>query len=145
MPKYLFILLFVSGLFHAHAGASLQDLYQWQQRLLLVNANSVAEKLFVMKKLEVLSEQLQERKLTVLIKSGEHLSSMGQPPKQENEIKDAMNQTFEEMNGDILLIGLDGGVKFVTDIDSFDMNSIFALIDRMPMRRAELTRNMVDK
>ena len=42
------------------------------------------------------------------------------------------------MLGLVALIGLDGFVKEAYTAEKLDLNQVFADIDRMPMRRAEL-------
>ena len=45
-----------------------------------------------------------------------------------------------ERDAQLVLIGKDGGVKARQSQGAFDLAAVFALVDRMPMRRAETKR-----
>ncbi len=118
------------------------DTYQWENRLILIVAeksedNRVEEQL---KLFENQHDALSDRKLLIfkLDSKGSTLygSSMNLVQKTDNK------ELFEEFGSNsapfqILLIGLDGGVKMKTN-QITDPSVFFAEIDTMPMRRNEM-------
>ena len=137
--KSLRLLLFSVLLMQSvHMEAQLSK-YQWKNRLLLVYAPSMDDAQFQNQKqtLEQNTDELQERDMLIF-------SVLGN-----KEIKDQLTpQTckqlrqlhqVEEKDFQVILIGKDGGIKLKSK-KTVPMSDLFALIDGMPMRRAEMRR-----
>lgn len=116
--------------------------HQWKERVLLIVADN-AENINLAKQLEELRsdiEGLNERKL-VVYQFFKDYYKYGLV----NEIKgerEPNNKKYHNSSKsfEIVLIGLDGGVKYKTT-EFLDNSSLFAIIDGMPMRRTELNKN----
>lgn len=97
--------------------------YKWKNRVIIVkgNASDIFEKQY---KIARANESVfKERKLIVL-----------QAPN---------NLTLFESNGsdNVFLVGLDGNVK-VSSTNEFSVNELIDIIDSMPMRSNEMTKNL---
>ena len=115
-----------------------QDLkeHQWENRVLLILSDDGA---LVKKQIEILqkkSEGLKERKLIIYrIYPKEYFKGINNHhasfPSNYSQLKK------KKKNLEIVLIGLDGGVK-LRQTELLDLEKLFTLIDGMPMRRQEL-------
>lgn len=115
---------------------SLKD-YQWQFRILLINTDKI-EKLEIFKEQLVQQrEELDERKMMVIIVREEN-SDIVFPTV--NDTINSYELVTRLKHADALLIGLDGGSKVTYEITNGQLNwlQVYADIDGMPMRRAEL-------
>lgn len=119
-----------------------QDLtpYRWQNRLIVLVAPNESNDLF-QQQLQLLAEDiegLKERKLLLLtIKDTESQILLPKPrplklKEQELERFRTSDQPFS-----FILIGLDGGIKLRRN-ELVSREYLYALIDGMPMRRAEM-------
>lgn len=136
--KYLILLL--SILFFSDMALA-QDLskHQWQHRLILVISNELDQPL-VQQQLSTLysnEEGLAERKLKIY----QVLPKQFRLDQQEWQDSDQLYLQFHQNNEPfmVILIGLDGGIK-LKRTELLNTNELFALIDGMPMRRAEMRR-----
>lgn len=135
----LFILLFFMNDVDAQ---NLAD-HRWQNRLLLIKADLNTPNLY-QQQLKILKGDeagLKERKLLIYhIKNQQYRKGLNSElPYQnitDNYLKRVSNSKFDF---EIILIGLDGGVKLRQD-NVLKIDKLFGIIDAMPMRRWELER-----
>ncbi|WP_210423751.1 DUF4174 domain-containing protein [Croceivirga thetidis] len=112
---------------HMAFSQSLAD-YQWKNRILVLVAKTENSSLLAQRKsFSTLKKELVERDLVLL-----ELSS----DKKELKERFDISERFEG----VLLIGKDGGLKLKKQF-FVDPKDVFALIDSMPMRRAEMRKN----
>lgn len=120
--------------------------YQWKNRILLVVADDGLNQLY-QKQFEELrdhKEQLVERRLlTVEVIKDKYKVNDG---KSKWMLSNALYKNYSnpKMGFQVLLIGLDGGVK-VKKYDVFKAQDLFDKIDAMPMRLSELRAKNHDK
>ena len=112
----------------------LSDL-KWDARLVLTSVSDLKERDEILKVYKINKAAFDERKLIIFVVStNQHntLDVLGVSDKSfsAQDIKQRLRRSHT------LLIGLDGGNKVA--YDTFDMKQIFADIDSMPMRRAEI-------
>jgi DNA polymerase II large subunit len=112
---------------------------KWEHRVLLVSKPN--DETLLKSQLTQNANELNERKLLVFI-VGENTTRIYQP---NNSNRNAINidtAIHKNRMGDkkAILIGLDGGTKSFYEFEngSIDLKQVFADIDGMPMRRAEL-------
>lgn len=123
--------------------ASLED-FQWEQRLLIGKVGSAQELRALEAQLDQYAVETLDRKLVALIVYDQHLVARNL---QERSIeRDSLRGDILKQLGEdnLALIGLDGGVKARFAWDDFALETVFAQIDRMPMRRQELRRRAED-
>lgn len=115
----------------------LNDL-EWSHRVLVAQCDNQEELSAFERQLDQFSAEVLDRKLVVFIvfEDSLHTRNLPTPTEQPERINQQIQQRLA--SHDVALIGLDGGTKARFDWDGFQMESVFALIDRMPMRRAEL-------
>lgn len=120
--------------------------YQWKNRVLIIKHDGVSIELFRQQELELEGEtdELRERKMLLVfyndgvytfknyVKDEEHILQDGKVVKLDFQWK-------EEEPFEVVLIGLDGGVKLRKE-SPLSKEDLYAIIDGMPMRRAELNR-----
>ncbi|NND08813.1 MAG: DUF4174 domain-containing protein [Saprospiraceae bacterium] len=115
------------------------DSFRWQNRIILLVANEPGSEAYASQLLELRSDLdgLKERKIIVFRVEQERYSRGLQGDhwlKREKEFSD-LGSTDHEFQ--CILIGLDGGVK-LQETSVVALKDLFALIDRMPMRRREI-------
>ncbi len=130
------VLVFLfSGVGHTQ---DLQPL-RWQNRVLLLYTNNLTHPQYKKMEEALLAEQgaIQARKLVVYTVLGEQVSR-GLPAQdwQGDVPLRKARQNLPKGFG-LELIGLDGGVKY-RSTSAVNLSELWALIDGMPMRRAEL-------
>ncbi len=96
--------------------------YKWENRLVVVQNSTLSDGPFLeqAKRLAPLDVSFEDRKLKLIDQRGVAHTNKG----------------FQ-----VLLIGLDGGVKARKENSFFSREELFVLIDSMPMRRYELEQN----
>lgn len=121
------------NLSYSASNSALHDL-RWQARIIITKIAS-EESLSEVKQTYLINKQaFDERQIIIFAVTDNKFDVFGELTKQ---IKQA--EILERLNkAHTLLIGLDGGNKVV--YDSFDVRQIFADIDGMPMRRAEINK-----
>lgn len=119
-----------------------QDLsqYRWQNRLIVLQASAEGEDI-CQQQLQVLEEDvegLMERKL-IVVQLAESESRIHLPKPLPLELNEKDQKRFRASGKpfSFILIGLDGGVKLRSH-ELVSREYLYALIDGMPMRRAEL-------
>lgn len=144
MRYHYFILLFFTLFLMTELQLNAQHFtqHQWQDRVILIHTPSSDEERWK-NQLEILAADptgLAERKLVVYQIRDNHyrhgLSTQGDWKKLTSPPADPFlsGEGFE-----IILIGLDGGVKLRQN-ELLPLAELFALIDGMPMRKAEIRR-----
>lgn len=115
--------------------------FEWEKRVLLViSDDSLNEKyLEQLKEFQYHKSGLNERKLVIIevLKNKYRIDEVGQSWKFSNSLYKKYSNT--ESGFQIILIGLDGGVK-VRKYDVLQAENLFSKIDGMPIRRSELRK-----
>jgi hypothetical protein len=131
----------LAGLFITTTAAAYDfDQHAWRDRLLVVAAPSAQHPDLPaqLKALRARDAALQDRRLRVFTLIG----GAGTRDKEVLTRRDvnAVRSAFRIESSDavMLLVGLDGGVKRRTTLDT-DLSELFVQIDAMPMRRAEIS------
>jgi len=134
--KYLFSLIFFILFFSKNLAAQMLDRYQWQNRIIIIQSdNTSSKKMEAQTKLLLhYPQQLDDRKLILFHSNSSKLQQIF--PKKGSHADDHSNIQFKEPY-EIVLIGLDGGVKMRTS-DIKEPQEIFDYIDSMPMRSSEI-------
>ena len=139
MKLLLFIpILFLSPMLKA------QDLdkYQWKNRIILIITENEGSDV-LNRQLQVLKDEnkgLKERKLKIFqISPGKYRECF--PREKDWTTAEKSIYELKKSNSDyeILLLGLDGGVK-LRQTEILETEKLFDLIDSMPMRKAEMQR-----
>ncbi|WOJ92204.1 DUF4174 domain-containing protein [Congregibacter variabilis] len=111
--------------------SDLDDL-RWQHRILLINEPQDTDALLAL--LSAGAAALEERRLIWFVLQGgtvqtNSVQALG------NDLATNAQLQLDVGPNEVLLIGLDGGVK--ARGSELDLDALYALIDAMPMRRAE--------
>jgi hypothetical protein len=117
--------------------------HQWKNRILIIKTNQDSNNVFYKQLAEVLSDKkgIIERKLIIYTANDAILKMLDFSKNKEVEISNTKDGILKpKENFEILLIGLDGGIKLKQD-EFLALENLFSLIDGMPMRRQELKRN----
>jgi hypothetical protein len=117
--------------------------YKWKNRLLLVlteNTNNTIYKAQI-KELENNEKEFEERKL-IIYKINKDLYNIGLKENAHWLKSNQLYKAYKKTNTpfEVLLIGLDGSIK-VRETDLITCDELFAIIDVMPMRKAEINGN----
>jgi hypothetical protein len=118
---------------------SLADL-KWQHRLLITQIDTENELYNLRDKIQSHSNAFGASKLLMLIRIKNETwivdasTARTASPQLNNEVLKIMNQNLNQ----VLLIGLDGGIKYRYPTDTFNLERVFNKIDSMPMRQAEI-------
>ncbi len=137
MKQFFFVLPFLPTLLLANP----LDQYQWKNRVILINASSTPRfKKEFKAHLKKHHKGVSERNLILIDISlpSNRLPELKRPPVADilqlrKELK--INPKIKENS--FILIGKDGGVK-ARQTDQLNLLKFFSLIDRMPMRQAEM-------
>jgi hypothetical protein len=111
--------------------------WQWKQRILLVDGRTddLDDLLLLM---EAEKAGIDERHLLWFILSDDGVRTNTDDPLPEAFAEKITKDHFEGSDAKAVLVGKDGGVKMREP--HLDLADVFARIDRMPMRRAEMRR-----
>lgn len=116
------------------------DSFRWKNRFLLVHAETPEAATAFIAELEAATGDVEERDLLWFIADPENLyTNQGEPLEASGreQLRDLI--TAQKLPGEcVRLIGKDGGIK--GRYERLDLAAIFARIDGMPMRRAEMER-----
>ncbi len=114
--------------------------YQWENRLILIYSEDVAESKLKeqLKILKTHEEGLKERKLIIFQLNQDHYRQVF-PKTTEWETRKESKKIESEKDFQVYLIGLDGGVK-LKQSKILSLENLFQTIDSMPMRQAEMRR-----
>ncbi len=120
-----------------------QDLskHQWKNRLVLILTNDTTNTNYKnqLKAFEAETEGMKERKLLVYHITPTQYCTENENKKWHNSSKLYTNYKQTNAPFEVILIGLDGRIK-LTQNEVLTTDKLFAIIDGMPMRRAELRR-----
>jgi len=136
--RFLFMLFFISGTCHSLEAQDLEP-HRWRDRVLLLITGDLKNPEYI-RQTHALQErpaELEARKLMVCTVV-ENRYAKGLPAGSwRSGVQNRFAITDAKTGFRLVLIGLDGGVKL--DTSSFvPLEPLWALIDGMPMRRAEL-------
>jgi hypothetical protein len=106
---------------------------QWQQRIIL--ANNLQDPQSVLTLFEQNKTEIKERDIIWFVLSADEIQTNYQGVLSADFIANTRTQ-YRLKPGQIMLIGKDGGVKFL--LDRMDLEAIFNEIDAMPMRQNEM-------
>lgn len=110
--------------------------YRWEQRLLILDVSDLSHEAVQMHRRHARSSGYAERQLLLLI----HTRGQYYDSDLERISFDAGSLAKELTDADqVLLVGKDGGVKLKAQMPLED-SKLFAVIDRMPMRRHEMQK-----
>jgi hypothetical protein len=123
---------------------SAQDIaaHQWQHRLIFVHTDDPDSDIFQEQLREFAKDTdgLQERKLEIYqFHAGAYRKGWQADADWTKSELDLRNYFTEKNSFELVLIGLDGGVK-MRQHEVLRLPELFAIIDGMPMRRAEMRR-----
>ena len=118
------------------------DQHRWEDRLLLILVDDPSDELYIqqLKVFQAEAAGMQERKLMVYQITPEQYKTGYKPDipwKTNDQLYQKRKQTHAPF--EIQLIGLDGGTK-LTQTELLTTEKLFAIIDGMPMRRAEMRK-----
>ena len=119
---------------------SLDD-FQWKNRLVLIYDGSEKNNAYTEQVKTLLSDQdgLIERKILLLRVSDNSVSDQNGNIFDKKLLEETTDLRSTSGKFEILLIGLDGGIK-LRKSELVSLESLYGLIDRMPMRKAEMQR-----
>ena len=120
---------------HSTEPAELSDLrlLQWNNRIILVN--NLHNPHVVLALFEQNKSEMKERDIIWFVFSGDEAHTNYQGALSDDFITKT-RASYQLESGKIMLIGKDGGVKFL--LDRLDLEAIFTEIDAMPMRQNEM-------
>ncbi len=137
----LFIVLISLISFQSMSAQNLTE-YKWKNRLIIIFTQSSDSKNAEeqLNKLKKDADGLKERKLKIIHSiPGEYQVVFPEISDwQDSDLYRKMKQ--EEDRFEIILIGLDGGVK-LRQTELLTLSKLFQTIDSMPMRKAEMRKN----
>jgi hypothetical protein len=140
-PFLWMLVVAVSGIL-PKAVASAIDLsdYRWKQRLLFIFSPSTTDATFLAldKRLAQTALEIEDRDM-IIFRIFENIPSRLSDNSLLPGDEEALRRRFgiEPGRFTVVLVGKDGGVKMVAHRDA-DLESIFNLIDSMPMRKQEM-------
>lgn len=116
------------------------DQYQWENRLLLIYPGSNKQDLVnqQIRKIADTDSDFIDRDMVYIVLNDDPFASDGQKLTSK-DYQQLINKYDLQNEYTVILIGKDGGVKH-SESNIVDMEKIYALIDRMPMRRNEMRR-----
>jgi len=138
----LAIFLSLTGLSMAQSKSSVKilDQYQWENRILLIFADSDSNKQYdnQISELDGHEEGLKDRDLKIFHLFSNALSRSGVQSANQEKTK-MLYQEYGIENGDftVILIGKDGTEKLRTT-ELLKVEKLFSVIDAMPMRQREM-------
>lgn len=137
--KYIATILFLFQI--CSTSAQSLDEYQWRNRLIIILANSEKDKRcqLQLKDLKTDLKGMEERKFVVIILTPNYqITGINSKIKHQSGISYKDLATKRE-DFELLLIGLDGGVKFRQN-EPVSHRELFSQVDQMPMRRQEMEK-----
>ena len=131
------IVLLANSLVVVGDTGALESLNQlrWKNRILLVRDEPNCDKNHAAK-LTTQEVEIDDRDLIWFIFCDHNITTNYTGLLSDNFASDINNTRFNQDNQSVILIGKDGGTKQSTN--KLDLNSLFQLIDSMPMRQIEM-------
>ncbi|EGM78974.1 hypothetical protein Rhein_0832 [Rheinheimera sp. A13L] len=106
---------------------------QWNQRIVVVNEVQSQEAILAL--FEKNKSKIDERDMVWFVLTGDQVQTNYQGTLSADFVANT-RERYPIKSGKIMLIGKDGGVKFL--LDRMDLEAIFSEIDAMPMRQNEM-------
>lgn len=142
--RYIIFLIFHLFLMQQASSQELSD-FKWKNRLLVIVTKTQNDALAEqqLQKFNDLSQELAERKLCLIQITPDSTQTFDYSVRPSSFVKES--DLWSELGNndkefEVLLIGLDGGIKF-RSTQLVSAQEIFDRIDAMPMRRSELDKN----
>jgi hypothetical protein len=138
----MWMLMVAVSVIPPQASASIINLsdYRWKHRLLFIFAPSTSDATFLEldRRLAQTTSEIEDRDM-IIFRIFENIPSRVSNKPLPPGDAEALRRRFGIETGrfTVVLVGKDGGVKLVAHRDA-DLQSIFDLIDSMPMRRQEV-------
>ncbi len=142
MKKLILLTLF--SFFMVNVNAQNLSKHQWKNRLILILVDDATqlELQAQLTEFRTHSAGMKERKLVVYqVQSNQFKRGLSADNEWINSNKLYQKYKSDDSPFEVVLIGLDGGVK-LTQNNILTCEKLFAIIDAMPMRRRELRRKM---
>jgi len=136
------IIIFSALMIFDHKDTMPMDLtqFQWKNRLLLIFAPDDNDSLFKKLQSEIIAQEaeVEDRDMIVFELLGLGSSRMNRALLDQSKV-DSIRRHFSvpQRSFKVILIGKDGGIKLKRN-DQIDLETIFELIDSMPMRKDEI-------
>lgn len=126
--------LFLSASLPAQPQVDSLKAFQWKNRIVLIKAD--ADVGTYLNQIEGANLEIADRDILWFLISNDATETNYSNQLDDNFSETILDRYFRNANTQAVLIGKDGGVKDVSD--ELNLSELFALIDGMPMRRAEL-------
>lgn len=114
---------------------------KWKHRVLLIDLSQVENKTILLEQLKLAKSELLERRLAIILLNETDTLVWNSDSNKATLANYEAEFLSTRLNGEqALLIGLDGGSKAIYSVvnSTLDLSRVYADIDGMPMRRAEL-------
>ena len=139
--RYLLALAFfltvsINGVMAQPSLGELKSL-KWSNRIILVSSNGYAEQ--IIRQLESRNLDIVDRDILWFLFHKDNIETNYSGEISQNFSTFTKSEFFKDLATRVVLLGKDGGVKEVSD--ELNLSALFALIDGMPMRRAEINQN----
>ncbi|MBT5558914.1 MAG: DUF4174 domain-containing protein [Proteobacteria bacterium] len=139
--RYLLALAFfltvsINGVMAQPSLGELKSL-KWSNRIILVSSNGYAEQ--IIRQLESRNLDIVDRDILWFLFHKDNIETNYSGEISQNFSTFIKSEFFKDLATRVVLLGKDGGVKEVSD--ELNLSALFALIDGMPMRRAEINQN----
>ena len=143
MSVFLISMVWVSLM---HVNAQNLEKHTWKNRILVVKTSDSASEKYQeqIKEFRNADEELKDRKFVLYIMTGDDFESIDYANRElihagKTEGKQIGKTLHDQENFEVILIGLDGGVK-LQQTEVLRKEALFKIVDAMPMRRNELNR-----
>ena len=138
--RYLLALAFfltvsINGVMAQPSLGELKSL-KWSNRIILVSSNGYAEQ--IIRQLESRNLDIVDRDILWFLFHKDNIETNYSGEISQNFSTFIKSEFFKDLATRVVLLGKDGGVKEVSD--ELNLSALFALIDGMPMRRAEINQ-----
>ena len=136
------IIIFTALMIFDHKDTMPMDLtqFQWKNRLLLIFAPDDNDSLFKKLQSEIITQEaeVEDRDLVVFEVLERSPSRMNRALLDQSKVESIRRHfSVPQRSFIVILIGKDGGIKLKRN-DQIDLETIFELIDSMPMRKDEI-------
>ncbi|RNC80082.1 MAG: DUF4174 domain-containing protein [Balneola sp.] len=141
-PAFLLLCITFSMTLYSSINAQNLSNHRWENRVLILVTDDLENEYYQkqLKELEGNEEKLKERKLTIYrVWEGQYKIGLEDQNGWYSVLDDNFSKltTLSDSEFEIILIGLDGGVK-VRETETIEVEKLFAIIDSMPMRAQEI-------
>ena len=139
-PKAIFIIAFI---FHLNGFSQILEDYQWQNRILIIKTIDSTSSIYInqLKEFKNSFDELKDRKLIVyqIVNSKYSAVNYINSERKSGIVSNQLHKNIlnSESHFEVLLIGLDGTEKLRKNT-LLKRHDLFAIIDRMPMRKSEI-------